>query len=88
MERYQDGEIINIGVGQDLQILELARLVGEVVGYQGRIVQDSSYPDGTPQKLLDVSKLTALGWQAKTPLKEGLHKTYDWFCRSHWAAGA
>jgi GDP-L-fucose synthase len=85
MERYQDGEIINIGVGQDLQIQELARLVGEVIGYEGRIVQDPSYPDGTPQKLLDVSKLTALGWQAKTPLKEGLQKAYDWFCRSPWA---
>ena len=85
MERYQEGEIINIGVGQDLQILELARLVGEVVGYQGRIVQDLSYPDGTPQKLLDVSRLTALGWQAQTPLKEGLQKTYDWFLRSPWA---
>jgi GDP-L-fucose synthase len=84
MERYQEGEIINIGVGQDLQILELARLVGEVVGYQGRIVQDPSYPDGTPQKLLDVSRITALGWQAKTPLKEGLQKTYEWFCNSPW----
>jgi GDP-L-fucose synthase len=88
MERYQDGEIINIGVGQDLQILELARLVGEVVGYQGRIVLDPSYPDGTPQKLLDVSRITALGWQAKTPLNEGLQKTYDWFLRSPWAEEA
>jgi GDP-L-fucose synthase len=88
MQRYQDGEIINIGVGDDLQILELAHLVGEVVGYQGRIVQDLSYPDGTPQKLLDVCKLTALGWQAKTRLKEGLQKTYDWFCQSHWAGEA
>jgi GDP-L-fucose synthase len=85
MERYQEGEIINIGVGQDLQIQELARLVGEVIGYEGRIVQDPSYPDGTPQKLLDVSKLTALGWRAKMPLEEGLSKTYDWFCRSPWA---
>jgi GDP-L-fucose synthase len=88
MERYQEGEIINIGMGQDLQILELARLVGEVVGYQGRIVQDLSYPDGTPQKLLDVSKLTALGWQAKTPLKEGLRRTYEWFIQSPWVEGA
>jgi GDP-L-fucose synthase len=88
MERYQDGEIINIGVGEDLQVLELARLVAEVVGYQGRIVQDSSYPDGTPQKLLDVSRLTALGWRAKTPLEEGLRKAYDWFCQSHWAGEA
>ncbi len=68
MERYQEGEIINIGVGQDLQILELARAVAEVVGYQGRISLDPSQPDGTPRKLLDVSRLTALGWQARTPL--------------------
>jgi GDP-L-fucose synthase len=88
MERYQDGEIINIGVGQDLQIQELARLVGEVIGYEGRIIQDLSYPDGTPQKLLDVSKLTALGWQAQTPLMEGLQKAYDWFCCSPWAEEA
>jgi GDP-L-fucose synthase len=88
MECYQEGEIINIGVGQDLQIQELARLVGEVIGYEGRIVQDPSYPDGTPQKLLDVSKLTALGWQAQTPLMEGLQKAYDWFCCSPWAEEA
>jgi len=88
MEQYQDGEIINIGVGQDLQILELARMVGEVIGYQGRIVLDPAYPDGTPQKLLDVSKITAMGWQAQTPLQEGLRKTYDWFCRSPLAKEA
>ncbi|MFZ5449664.1 MAG: GDP-L-fucose synthase family protein [Thermodesulfobacteriota bacterium] len=85
MQNYQEGEIINVGVGQDLQIMELARLVGEVVGYQGRIVLDPAYPDGTPRKLLDVSKLTALGWQARTSLKEGLKQTYDWFCQSPWA---
>jgi GDP-L-fucose synthase len=88
MQHYQDGEIINIGVGQDLQILELANLVAEVIGYQGRIVQDLGYPDGTPQKLLDVSKISALGWQARTPIKEGLHKTYDWFRQSPWAGQA
>jgi GDP-L-fucose synthase len=77
-----------VGVGQDLQILELAQLVAEVIGYQGRIVLDPNYPDGTPQKLLDVSRITALGWQAKTPLKEGLRKTYDWFCHSLWAGEA
>jgi GDP-L-fucose synthase len=63
-------------------------LVAEVTGYHGRIVLDPSYPDGTPQKLLDVSKLTALGWQAKTSLKDGLRQTYDWFCRSPWAGEA
>lgn len=85
MQHYQDGEIINVGVGQDLQIKELAQQVAAVTGYQGGIVFDPSHPDGTPQKLLDVSKLTAMGWQARTPLEEGLKKTYAWFCRSPWA---
>jgi GDP-L-fucose synthase len=85
MENYQEGEIINVGVGQDLQILELARLVAAVTGFKGEIMLDPSHPDGTPRKLLDVSRITALGWQARTPLKEGLQKTYDWFCRSLWA---
>jgi GDP-L-fucose synthase len=85
MQHYREGEIINVGVGEDLQILELARIVAAVTGFSGRIVLDPNYPDGTPQKLLDVSRLTAMGWQAKTPLQEGLQKTYDWFCRSPWA---
>jgi len=85
MDGYQEGEIINVGVGQDLEILELARQVAAVTGFQGQLVLDPSYPDGTPRKLLDVSKLTAMGWRARTPLNEGLKKTYDWFCRSPWA---
>jgi len=88
MERYQEGEIINVGVGQDLQILELARLVAAVTGFQGQIILDPSYTDGTPRKLLDISRLTALGWQARMPLADGLKKTYDWFCRSPWAQEA
>jgi GDP-L-fucose synthase len=88
MDGYQEGEIINVGLGQDLQILELARQVAAVTGFQGQLVLDSSYPDGTPRKLLDVSKLTALGWRARTPLNEGLKMTYDWFCRSPWAQAA
>lgn len=67
---------INVGTGQDVTIAELARLVGEVVGYRGRIVFDSSKPDGTPRKLLDVSKLRRLGWSARTPLPEGLRRAY------------
>jgi len=62
--------------------------VGEIIGYQVRIVLDPSYPDGTPQKLLDVSRITALGWQAQTTLPEGLTKIYDWFCRSPWAGAS
>jgi GDP-L-fucose synthase len=85
MDGYQEGEIINVGIGQDLKILELARLVAAVTGFQGQLVLDPSYPDGTPRKLLDVSRLTAMGWRAQTPLNEGLKKTYDWFCRSPWA---
>jgi GDP-L-fucose synthase len=88
MERYDEGEIINVGVGQDLQILELAQAVAAVTGFTGRIVLDPKYPDGTPRKLLDVSRLTAIGWQARTPLAEGLKKTYEAFCHSPWARPA
>jgi GDP-L-fucose synthase len=70
---------INVGTGQDVTIAELAQLVGEVVGYRGRIVFDASKPDGTPRKLLDVSKLKRLGWQASTPLPEGLKRAYEAF---------
>ena len=88
MQHYDETEIINVGVGRDLPILELARLVAAVIGYQGRIVLDPSHPDGTPRKLLDVSRLTALGWQPRMPLQEGLQKTYDWFCQSDWVRKA
>ena len=70
---------INVGTGEDVTIAELARLVGETVGYRGRIVFDASKPDGTPRKLLDVSKLAALGWRASTALPDGLRRAYDAF---------
>lgn len=70
---------LNVGTGVDVSIAELAHLVGEVVGYTGRIVFDTTRPDGTPRKLLDVSKLHALGWQASTPLREGLGRAYAAF---------
>lgn len=70
---------INVGTGEDVTIAELAELVGEVVGYRGRIAFDSSKPDGTPRKLLDVSKLKALGWSARIPLPEGLRRAYAAF---------
>ena len=69
MEHYNEGEIINVGVGQDMSIAELAHLVARVVGYKGRLVFDPSYPDGTPRKLLDVSRLTHMGWRAQTSLE-------------------
>ncbi len=79
MERYDEEEIINVGVGEDITIADLAALVAEVVGYPGRIVFDASKPDGTPRKLLDVSRLEALGWKASTDLRQGIASTYQWF---------
>jgi len=79
MQSY-DGEMhVNVGVGDDLSILELARLVAAVVGYTGDIETDPSKPDGTPRKLMDVSKLHALGWRASTPLRSGIEETYRWY---------
>lgn len=79
MLNYDEPEIINVGVGSDLSIRELAELVCRVVGYQGGLAFDTSKPDGTPQKLLDVSRLRALGWQARIGLEEGIRQSYDWF---------
>jgi GDP-L-fucose synthase len=79
MERYDSDEIINVGVGEDLTIAELAETIRSVVGYPGRIEFDATKPDGTPRKLLDVSKLRALGWRAKTGLRAGLESTYAWY---------
>ncbi|MGE0674036.1 MAG: NAD-dependent epimerase/dehydratase family protein, partial [Methylibium sp.] len=76
MELGYDGPIVNVGCGTDLTIRELAETVMRVVGFEGRIVFDSSKPDGTPRKLLDVSRLTALGWRAKVPLEAGLRLAY------------
>ena len=85
MEHYQESDIINVGVGRDQTIRELAEMMARVTGFTGRLSFDPSQPDGTPRKLLDVSRLTALGWQARVPLEEGLRRTYQWFCRSRWA---
>ena len=73
------GSHINVGTGQDVTIRELAEMVCEVVGFEGELQFDSSKPDGTPRKLLEVSRLTSLGWKASTGLKDGLAKTYEWF---------
>jgi GDP-L-fucose synthase len=79
---YQDiGEIINIGVGKDITIKELAEMIKSIVGFEGELKWDDSKPDGTPQKLLDVSRLSALGWKARHSLKEGIHKTYEAFLK-------
>jgi GDP-L-fucose synthase len=79
MEHHEGSEIVNVGVGEDVSIRELAELIREVVGYEGELVFDSSKPDGTPRKLLDVSRIRGLGWAATIPLREGVEQTYDWY---------
>lgn len=79
MRAYSQEQFVNIGVGDDVSIAELARLVAQTVGYEGALVFDTSKPDGTPRKLLDVARLSALGWRAQTPLAEGLKRAYASF---------
>jgi GDP-L-fucose synthase len=78
--------LINVGAGEDQSIAELAALVAEVIGYRGEFVYDSAKPDGTPRKLLDVSRLAALGWKAQTPLRQGISIAYQDFQRRFAAA--
>jgi GDP-L-fucose synthase len=79
LERYDEPEPVNIGVGEDISIRELAELVASVVGYDGALEFDTSRPDGTPRKLLDVSRIQALGWKAEIGLRDGLESTYRWY---------
>ena len=79
MLNYSDEIHVNMGIGKDLAIGELAEIVKEVVGFKGKIVNDLSKPDGTPRKLLDVSRLASTGWKYKTELKEGIEKVYKWY---------
>jgi len=76
LQHYSGDGFLNIGTGKDTTIAEFAQLVADVVGYPGALVFDTSRPDGTPQKLLDVSKLAALGWSAKTALRNGIAGAY------------
>jgi GDP-L-fucose synthase len=78
MQHYDEGEIINVGVGSDITIRDLAEMICRIVGFEGRLVFDASKADGMPRKLLDVSRLNALGWQAKIGLEEGIAATYQW----------
>jgi len=81
MENYDGAEHINVGSGEEVSIKELAELVKDIVGFQGKLIFDTDKPDGTPRKLLDTEKLKRMGWKYKVHLKEGLQKTYDYFCR-------
>lgn len=83
MDHYNDSEIINVGVGSDISIKELAELIQSIVGYQGQIVFNSSIPDGTPRKLVDVTKINHLGWEAKISLEDGLRSVYQSFQKEY-----
>lgn len=85
MQHYDQTEFVNVGTGEEVSIKELAQTMKAVVGYEGELVFDTTKPDGTPRKLLDVSKLRDAGWQAQTSLKEGIEKTYDWF-QAHYSS--
>ncbi|HEX4632009.1 MAG TPA: GDP-L-fucose synthase [Chthoniobacterales bacterium] len=79
LEKYDSPEIVNIGCGEDISVRELAELIGEIVGFKGQLTWDATKPDGTPRKLLDVSKIHALGWRHQIGLREGIKRTYEWF---------
>ena len=82
MNTYDSSETINVGCGEDVSIAELAAMVREVVGYEGEITNDLAKPDGTPRKLLDVSRLFSLGWHPSIALEDGIRTTYDWYVRN------
>jgi GDP-L-fucose synthase len=79
LEKYDSPEIINVGCGEDISICELAELICDVVGFDGELAWDTTKSDGTPRKLLDVSKIRALGWKPAIPLRDGIKRTYNWF---------
>lgn len=83
MNNYEGNDFINIGVGIDISIQELAELISDIVGFKGDIINDTSKPDGTPRKLLDVTRIKELGWDAKIGLREGIKMTYDWYKKNY-----
>jgi GDP-L-fucose synthase len=85
METHNESGLVNIGVGEDISILDLAKMVKQIVGFEGEIITDTSKPDGTPRKLMDVSKLTNLGWKASISLEEGIKKVYEEIKDRDWS---
>lgn len=84
MENFNEAGFVNVGVGEDLSILELAEMIKEIIGYKGEIIHDEKKPDGTPRKLLDVSKINALGWKASIPLQKGITMVYKNLTNEEW----
>jgi GDP-L-fucose synthase len=84
MENYNDAGLVNIGIGTDISILDLALLVKKIVGFEGTVLTDPSKPDGTPRKLMDVSKLNGLGWKAKITLENGIRKVFEEIKDNDW----
>ncbi len=82
LEKYDSPEIINVGCGEDISIHELAELICDIVGFEGELAWDKTKPDGTPRKLLDVTKLQSLGWRPTIPLRDGISQTYEWFLKN------
>jgi len=82
LQKYDDPEIINVGIGEDVSIRELAELICEIVGFEGELAWDANKPDGTPRKLLDISKIRRLGWSSSISLREGIARTYEWFLKN------
>src|SRR6266508_979756 len=83
LEKYDSPEIINVGCGEDISIRELAELICDVVGFDGELAWDTTMPDGTPRKLLDITKLGDLGWRPTIPLRDGIARTYEWFLANY-----
>jgi GDP-L-fucose synthase len=83
LQNYESPEVINVGTGRDLTVRELAEMICEVVGFKGELAWDASKPDGTPRKLLDISRIKSLGWEPKISLRQGIARTYEWFRSDH-----
>ncbi|MGN0335578.1 MAG: GDP-L-fucose synthase family protein [Lachnospiraceae bacterium] len=83
MDNYEGNDFFNVGYGKEVTIMELARMIKKVVGFEGEIVMDASKPDGTPRKLTDISRIKEAGWEPKIDLETGLRQTYEWFCEKY-----
>ena len=86
LEKYDQPDLVNIGRGEDVTIRELAETVCDVLGFDGSLEFDASKPDGTPRKLLDISKIKSLGWSPQIPLRDGIADAYDWFIKNQFSA--